>query len=479
MVRRTIDAGAHDVHIAVTSASPAERWYTSQPRFRRGRHERHTCPEHDRPQYHLGRAQGRGLRQHRPHLLGAGSDPVRPRVGQPEPADAARPKKPRRSRPSRSRRRCGSARSSRPCSATSFPALARFTARRTCDFLGARPCRREVTVTVDCREKREEPVAVFDTRIVDAVGQVVCQGTAEIEAPDRHQSDRGARPADADRGHGRPFRRACRAWPRKLPPLKTAVVCPEDHNSLGGALLSAERGLIEPILIGDPERINAAAKALGADLSRFSIESIADPHLAAARAVAMVLEGEVGRGDEGRPAFGHPARRSGQEGRRPAHLAGASATCSRSTCRRSTRSSYISDAAINIAPDLMTKVDIVQNAIDLARACGLEQPRVGILSAVETINPAIPSTLDAAILSKMAERGQIRGGDRRRAAGDGQRHRPRGGAHQGHHLAGRGPRQRADRAQSRIRQHARQGARPSSRGRKRRGWCSGPRFRSC
>ena len=70
---------------------------------------------------------------------------------------------------------------------------------------------------------------------------------------------------------------------------------------------------------------------------------------------------------------------------------------------------YISDAAINIAPDLMTKVDIVQNAVDLARACGLEQPRVGILSAVETINPAIPSTLDAAVLSKMAERGQIRG----------------------------------------------------------------------
>jgi phosphate butyryltransferase len=71
---------------------------------------------------------------------------------------------------------------------------------------------------------------------------------------------------------------------------------------------------------------------------------------------------------------------------------------------------FISDAAINIAPDLMAKADIVRNAIDLARACGLERPRVGILSAVETINPNIPSTLDAAILSKMAERGQISGG---------------------------------------------------------------------
>jgi phosphotransacetylase len=101
---------------------------------------------------------------------------------------------------------------------------------------------------------------------------------------------------------------------------------------------------------------------------------------------------------------------------------------------------FITDAAINIAPDLMAKADIVQNAIDLARACGIARPRVGVLSAVETINPNIPSTLDAAALSKMAERGQIEGGDRRRAAGDGQRDRRRGRTHQGHHLAGGGPR---------------------------------------
>ncbi len=89
--------------------------------------------------------------------------------------------------------------------------------------------------------------------------------------------------------------------------------------------------------------------------------------------------------------------------------AGASAMFSRWTFRRCDELLFISDAAINIAPDLMTKVDIVQNAIDLARACGIELPKVGILSAVETINPNIPSTLDAAILSKMAERGQITG----------------------------------------------------------------------
>ncbi len=194
----------------------------------------------------------------------------------------------------------------------------------------------------------------------------------------------------------------------KLPPLRTAVVCPEDHNSLGGALLSAERGLIEPILIGDPERINAAAKALGADLSRFSIESIADPHLAAARAVAMVLEGKVAavmKGDlHSDILLGEVVKKDGglRTSRRISHVFALDVPTLDEIL-------YISDAAINIAPDLMTKVDIVQNAVDLARACGLQQPRVGILSAVETINPAIASTLDAAILSKMAERGQIRG----------------------------------------------------------------------
>src|SRR5208337_2263958 len=79
----------------------------------------------------------------------------------------------------------------------------------------------------------------------------------------------------------------------KLPPLKTAVVCPEDHNSLSGALLSARNRLIEPILVGDPGRIQAAAKALDADISPFSLVAVSDPHAAAARAVAMVLDGHA------------------------------------------------------------------------------------------------------------------------------------------------------------------------------------------
>ena len=101
-------------------------------------------------------------------------------------------------------------------------------------------------------------------------------------------------------------------------------------------------------------------------------------------------------------------------------------------CRPIAETLFITDAAINIFPDLDAKRDIVQNAIDLFTQVGLGTPRVAILSAVETVTSKIPSTIEAAALCKMAERGQITGGDARRAARVRQRHRPRGGADQGH-----------------------------------------------
>ena len=117
----------------------------------------------------------------------------------------------------------------------------------------------KLKVTVVCREKREEPVALFDTRVENADGQIVCDGTAEVEAPTATQMtearDLPALIVDSV-DHFAPLI----ALAAQLPPLKTAVVCPEDRNSLGGALLSAQRHLIEPILIGDPGRIQAAAK---------------------------------------------------------------------------------------------------------------------------------------------------------------------------------------------------------------------------
>jgi len=265
----------------------------------------------------------------------------------------------------------------------------------------------KVKVTVVCREKREEPVAVFDTRIEDEYGRLLCDGMAEVDAPTATQlteaRDLPALIVDTV-DHFAPLI----VLAAKLPPLRTAVVCPEDHNALAGAVLSAQNHLIEPILVGDPGRIQAAAKDLGADISGFALIAVSDPHAAAARAVAMVLEGKASAVMKGAihsdALLAEVVKKDGglRTHTRISHVFAMDVPTREEIL-------FISDAAINIAPDLMTKVDIVQNAIDLAHACGVEQPRVGILSAVETINPNIPSTLDAAVLSKMAERGQIRG----------------------------------------------------------------------
>jgi phosphotransacetylase/acyl dehydratase len=265
----------------------------------------------------------------------------------------------------------------------------------------------KLKVTVVCREKREEPVALFDTRIEDAYGRIVCEGAAEVDAPTSTQvteaRDLPTLILDSV-DHFAPLI----ALAARLPPLKTAVVCPEDRNSLGGALLSAENGLIEPILVGDPGRIQAAAKEIGADISTYAIVAASDPHVAAARAVAMIHEGKAHAVMKGAihsdALLAAVVKKDGglRTHIRISHVFAMDVPTLDEIL-------FISDAAINIAPDLMTKVDIVQNAVDLAHACGIQQPRVGILSAVETINPNIPSTLDAAVLSKMAERGQIHG----------------------------------------------------------------------
>jgi phosphate butyryltransferase len=263
-------------------------------------------------------------------------------------------------------------------------------------------------ITVTCREKREAPTVLFETVVATTGGDVVCKGVAVVDAP-RVNVETPARELPAlildEKDH---FAHLI-ALAAQLPRLKVAVVCPEDHNSLGGALLSAERGLIEPILIGDPERIAAAAAELDADLSGIKIVAERDHRIAAGKAVALVLSGEasaVMKGDlHSDDLLAAVVKKDGglRWTRRISHVFVLDVPTLDELL-------FISDAAINIAPDLVTKVDIVQNAIDLARACGLDQPKVGILSAVEVVNPNIPSTLDAAILSKMAERGQIRGG---------------------------------------------------------------------
>jgi len=195
---------------------------------------------------------------------------------------------------------------------------------------------------------------------------------------------------------------------RPLPALVTAVVCPEETNSLDGALLAMKESIITPILVGHAAAIRAAAAQLGAELSGIEIVEAATPAEAAAMACTLVHEGRAQAVMKGhlhtddllKPMVDRD--RGLRIGRRFTHVFVMDVPGQPNPV-------MVTDAAINIAPDLPTKMDICQNAIDLALSLGME-PKVGVLSAVETVNPAIQSSIDAALLSKMADRGQIKGG---------------------------------------------------------------------
>lgn len=270
----------------------------------------------------------------------------------------------------------------------------------------------ELQVTVTVADKREPRLLLLDTRIErlggTTGGQSIAEGQAEVFAPQRRIEIADAElPEVLVRRHEQ-FDRLLAAC-AGLPPLPTAVVCPDDPASLEGALQARDAGLIAPVLVGAEAEIRETAAGLERDLSGVPIVNVTGDEEAARRAIALAREGRVRAVMKGHlhtdTLLAAIVRRDDglRTGRRISHvyvmdLPGIADLL------------FISDAAINIAPDLEAKVDIVQNAIDLARACGLPEPRVGILSAVETVTPTIPSTIDAAVLSKMAERGQITGG---------------------------------------------------------------------
>ena len=193
-----------------------------------------------------------------------------------------------------------------------------------------------------------------------------------------------------------------------LPPTPTAVVHPCDRSSLEGAIGAARLGLIRPILVGPQHRIRDAAALAGIDLGGIPIVDAPHSHAAAAQAVELVLKGEAEALMKGSL---HTDELMGAVVRRDRGLRTARRI---SHCFVMDVPSYeqpiiISDAAVNIQPTLEEKVDIVQNAIDLAHALGFPEVRVAVLSAMETVNPQVPSTIEAAALCKMAERGQITG----------------------------------------------------------------------
>ncbi|WP_213736927.1 bifunctional enoyl-CoA hydratase/phosphate acetyltransferase [Bradyrhizobium sp. dw_411] len=267
-----------------------------------------------------------------------------------------------------------------------------------------------ITVTVTVKEKVEKTHRViFECRVSNQHGEEVISGTAEVIAPaEKICRPRVVLPEIELRQKGRRYENLIEMT-RGLAPITTAVVHPVDTVSLLGAVEAARAGLIVPILVGPETRIRAAATQAGLDLSPYEIVATEHSEAAAAKAVAMARTGRVEalmKGSLHTEELMHAVVDHDlglRTARRISHVYAIDAPSY-------PRPLLITDAAVNISPTLPDKRDIVQNAIELAHSLGIPEPRVAILSAVETVTEGIRSTLDAAALCKMADRGQITGG---------------------------------------------------------------------
>jgi len=194
----------------------------------------------------------------------------------------------------------------------------------------------------------------------------------------------------------------------KLDPVPTAVAHPCEASALSGAVEAFEHGLIVPFLVGPAASIKKIAASSGIDLGKLEIVNVPHSHAAAEKAVALVREGRAEILMKGSlhtdELMGAVVSREGglRTGRRISHVFIMDVPTYHKPL-------VITDGAINIAPTLEDKMDICQNAVDLAISLGLERPKVAILAAVETVTSKMPATIDAAALCKMAERGQIKG----------------------------------------------------------------------
>ncbi len=262
-----------------------------------------------------------------------------------------------------------------------------------------------INVRVTVREKNAaNGHIIFDCLCTKQPGEVVTTGTAEVVAPqEKVRGEFVGSPQTADR-----YERLLQSA-KALPRIRLAIVHPCSSEALVAALEAQAEGLIEPVLVGPRTRI--AALAAEAKLSITGIEQVdtEHSHASAATAVALARAGKVNalmKGSLHTDELLHAVldRESGlRTARRLSHAFVMDVP-------NYPRPLILTDAAINIYPNLLEKRDIVQNAIDLAQRLGVHQPRVAILSAVETVDPKIASTVDAAALCKMAERGQLHGG---------------------------------------------------------------------
>ncbi len=265
-----------------------------------------------------------------------------------------------------------------------------------------------LTARIRARERRDGGVVTFDCEVRNQRGEPVMDGEAEVIAPTERIRVRRIETPQVSVRHHDSFGVLFDAV-QTMEPVPTAVVHPVDQVSLQGAMEAAEDGFIQPILVGPAARIRTVADELGIDLGGTEVVDVAHSHAAAERAVALIREGRAEilmkgslHTDEVLSAVLDKVNGI-RTARRISHIFVMDVPTYPKLL-------LVSDAAVNIAPDLEAKADICQNAIDLAHTLGVECPKVAILSAVETIRPKIQSTLDAAALCKMAERGQIQGG---------------------------------------------------------------------
>lgn len=267
-----------------------------------------------------------------------------------------------------------------------------------------------LTASVTVKEKNpQNHHVVFECLAVNQDGLKVIDGIAEVIAPTEKIRCAKLHLPEISVTDKELRYRQIMARVKGLEPITVAVAHPCDEPSLGGALEAMQAGIIRPILVGPEAKILAAAQALGADLSGLEIVDTPHSHASAEVAVQLCREGKAEalmkgslHTDELMSAV-VDKEKGLRTARRISHVFLADVPTY-------PRPLMITDAAVNIEPTLEEKVDIVQNAIDLAHALGIAEPKVAILSAVETVTSKIRSTIDAAALCKMADRGQIKGG---------------------------------------------------------------------
>lgn len=267
-----------------------------------------------------------------------------------------------------------------------------------------------LTITVTVTEKQTHHRVVLDCTCVNQLNETVISGQALVKAPaEAIARPRASLPALELKEESSARYQQFMTMAKGMRPLKTCVVHPVDANSLAGALEAASDSLIVPILVGPKARIEQVAVDNQLDISGIRLVDTPHSHAAAETAVKMVSSGEAEalmKGHLHTDELMHEVLNKDyglRTGRVMSHIFALDAPSYH-------KSLFLTDAAINIRPNLAAKKDIIQNAIDLVSALTNTTPKVAILSAVETVEEKIPSTLDATALCKMAERGQITGG---------------------------------------------------------------------